>query len=37
MDAEQIAEGRDRWQARYDAARKSERDYTTLSGTEVGP
>ena len=37
MDAEQIAEGRARWQARYDAARKSERDYTTLSGTEVDP
>ncbi|PZS27902.1 MAG: methylmalonyl-CoA mutase, partial [Pseudonocardiales bacterium] len=35
MDAEQIAEGRDRWQARYDAGRKSDRDYTTLSGTEV--
>jgi methylmalonyl-CoA mutase, N-terminal domain len=37
MDAEQIAEGRARWQARYDAARTSERDYTTLSGTEVDP
>src|SRR5664279_3591989 len=37
MDAEQIAEGRARWQARYDAARKSERDYTTLSGDEVDP
>ncbi|MGH8962266.1 MAG: methylmalonyl-CoA mutase family protein, partial [Jatrophihabitantaceae bacterium] len=37
MDAEQIADGRDRWQARYDAARKSDRDYTTLSGTELEP
>ncbi|MDQ6849980.1 MAG: methylmalonyl-CoA mutase family protein [Actinomycetota bacterium] len=37
MDAEQIDEGRGRWQARYDAARKSERDYTTLSGVEVEP
>ncbi|MEP7180390.1 MAG: methylmalonyl-CoA mutase family protein, partial [Pseudonocardiales bacterium] len=37
MDAEQIAEGRARWQARYDAAGKSERDYTTLSGTDVEP
>ena len=37
MDAEQIAEGRARWQARYDAARKAERDYTTLSGEDVEP
>ena len=37
MDAEQNAEGRARWRARYEAARKSERDYTTLSGTEVDP
>ena len=37
MDAEQIAEGRARWQARYDAARTSERDYTTLSGAQVDP
>ncbi|MFN2518290.1 MAG: methylmalonyl-CoA mutase [Jatrophihabitantaceae bacterium] len=37
MDAEQIAEGQARWQARYDAARKRERDYTTLSGTELDP
>jgi len=37
MDAEQIAAGRARWQERYDAARKSERDYTTLSGTELEP
>jgi methylmalonyl-CoA mutase N-terminal domain/subunit len=37
MDADQISEGRARWQARYEAARKSERDYTTLSGVEVEP
>jgi methylmalonyl-CoA mutase, N-terminal domain len=37
MDAEQIAEGRARWQARYDAARQTDRDYTTLSGVEVAP
>ncbi|MEO9139970.1 MAG: methylmalonyl-CoA mutase family protein [Jatrophihabitans sp.] len=37
MDAEQIAEGRARWQDRYDKARKAERDYTTLSGSEVEP
>jgi methylmalonyl-CoA mutase N-terminal domain/subunit len=37
MDAEQIAEGDGRWRARYDAARKAERDYTTLSGTPVEP
>jgi methylmalonyl-CoA mutase, N-terminal domain len=37
MDAEQIAEGRARWQRRYDAARKGERDFTTLSGAEVDP
>jgi len=37
VDAEQNAEGRARWRARYEAARKSERDYTTLSGTEVDP
>ncbi len=37
MDAAQIAEGRARWQARYAAASKAERDYTTLSGVEVEP
>ncbi len=37
MDADEIRAGRERWQARYDAARKSERDYTTLSGLEVDP
>jgi methylmalonyl-CoA mutase N-terminal domain/subunit len=28
---------RDRWQARYDAARKRDADFTTLSGLEVEP
>jgi methylmalonyl-CoA mutase, N-terminal domain len=37
MDSQQIAEGHARWRARYDAARKSERDSTTLSGDEVEP
>ncbi len=37
MDAEDIAAGKARWQERYDKARKADRDYTTLSGTEVDP
>jgi methylmalonyl-CoA mutase, N-terminal domain len=37
MDAEQIAAGRARWQQRYDAAHKQDRDFTTLSGVEVEP
>jgi methylmalonyl-CoA mutase N-terminal domain/subunit len=41
MDADQIAEGTQRWQARYDAARAAgqiaDRDFTTLSGVEVEP
>jgi methylmalonyl-CoA mutase N-terminal domain/subunit len=37
MDSEQIADGHARWRARYDAARKSEGDFTTLSGEEVEP
>ncbi|MFI5845093.1 methylmalonyl-CoA mutase [Catenuloplanes sp. NPDC051500] len=37
MDAEQIAAGRERWQARYDAARKRDADFTTLSGETVAP
>src|SRR5688572_11350478 len=37
MDADQIAAGRSRWQQRYDAARKREADFTTLSGTTVEP
>ncbi|MCW2568921.1 MAG: methylmalonyl-CoA mutase, partial [Mycobacterium sp.] len=35
MDADQIASGRARWQARYDAARKRDADFTTLSGAPV--
>jgi methylmalonyl-CoA mutase, N-terminal domain len=37
MNAEEIAAGRARWQARYDAARKRDADFTTLSGTPVDP
>jgi methylmalonyl-CoA mutase N-terminal domain/subunit len=37
MDAEQIAAGRTRWQQRYNAAHKQDRDFTTLSGVEVAP
>ncbi|GAB3962581.1 methylmalonyl-CoA mutase family protein [Plantactinospora veratri] len=37
MNAEEIAAGRARWQARYDAARKREADFTTLSGMPVEP
>ncbi|GAA0474590.1 methylmalonyl-CoA mutase family protein [Streptomyces sp. NPDC046215] len=37
MDAERIDEGRRRWQARYDAARKRDADFTTLSGDPVDP
>ncbi|MDQ0368891.1 acyl-CoA mutase large subunit family protein [Catenuloplanes indicus] len=37
MDAEQIAAGRARWQARYDAARTRDADFTTLSGETVAP
>ncbi|NJQ07447.1 acyl-CoA mutase large subunit family protein [Streptomyces lonarensis] len=37
MDADAIAEGRRRWQARYDAARKRDADFTTLSGDQVDP
>ncbi len=33
MDAHEIAAGRERWQGRYDAARKRDADFTTLSGT----
>ncbi|HEY3553431.1 MAG TPA: methylmalonyl-CoA mutase family protein, partial [Solirubrobacterales bacterium] len=32
-----IEDGRQRWQARYDAARKRDADFTTLSGVEVAP
>src|SRR3954468_24455186 len=34
---DEFAAGRDRWQARYDAAKKRDADFTTLSGDEVAP
>jgi methylmalonyl-CoA mutase N-terminal domain/subunit len=34
---EEIAAGRERWQARFDAARTRDADFTTLSGVEVAP
>jgi isobutyryl-CoA mutase large subunit len=37
MDAEAIEQGRRRWQERYDAARKRDADFTTLSGDPVAP
>src|SRR3954463_11474029 len=37
MDSADIAAGRERWQKRYDAARKRDADFTTLSGTAVDP
>jgi methylmalonyl-CoA mutase, N-terminal domain len=37
MDAQDIAAGRERWQRRYDEARKRDADFTTLSGTPVEP
>jgi methylmalonyl-CoA mutase N-terminal domain/subunit len=37
MDAADIAAGRQRWQQRYDAARKRDADFTTLSGSAVDP
>jgi methylmalonyl-CoA mutase N-terminal domain/subunit len=37
MRAEEIAAGRARWQARYDAASKRDADFTTLSGVPVEP
>lgn len=37
MDADAIEEGRRRWQARYDAARTRDADFTTLSGDPVEP
>ncbi|WP_433297275.1 acyl-CoA mutase large subunit family protein [Actinoplanes sp. CA-030573] len=37
MDAADIAAGRERWQRRYDASRKREADFTTLSGVTVDP
>jgi methylmalonyl-CoA mutase N-terminal domain/subunit len=37
MEARDIADGRERWQARYDAAAKRDADFSTLSGTAVDP
>jgi methylmalonyl-CoA mutase N-terminal domain/subunit len=37
MHADEIAAGRARWQARFDAARKRQADFTTLSGATVQP
>ncbi|MFI6350689.1 methylmalonyl-CoA mutase [Streptomyces sp. NPDC050560] len=37
MGTEEIAEGRRRWQARYDAAYKRDADFTTLSGDRTEP
>src|SRR4051794_5970602 len=37
MDSKDIEEGRRRWQERFDASRRREADFTTLSGTEVQP
>ncbi|WP_329498158.1 methylmalonyl-CoA mutase [Kitasatospora herbaricolor] len=37
MDAEEIERGRQRWQQRYDSARKRDADFSTLSGDEVAP
>jgi methylmalonyl-CoA mutase N-terminal domain/subunit len=37
VDANEIADGRERWQRRYDAARKRDADFTTLSGMAVDP
>lgn len=37
MDAHAIEEGRSRWQARYDKARKRDADFSTLSGDPVDP
>ncbi|MEV8513100.1 methylmalonyl-CoA mutase family protein [Dactylosporangium sp. NPDC051484] len=37
MDAHDIAEGRARWQRRYDEASKRDAGFTTLSGTRLEP
>ncbi len=37
MSPEEIAAGRARWQSRYDASRRRDADFTTLSGMEVAP
>jgi isobutyryl-CoA mutase large subunit len=37
VDPNQIAEGRQRWQQRFDEAAKRDADFTSLSGREVAP
>ncbi|MEV0405462.1 methylmalonyl-CoA mutase family protein [Actinoallomurus sp. NPDC050550] len=37
MEIRDIEEGRRRWQERYDASRRRDADFTTLSGVEVEP
>ncbi|NUR60604.1 MAG: methylmalonyl-CoA mutase, partial [Catenulispora sp.] len=37
VPADEIRAGRARWQERYDAARKRDADFTTISGTGVEP
>jgi methylmalonyl-CoA mutase N-terminal domain/subunit len=37
VEASEIEAGRQRWQDRFDAARKRDADFTTLSGVEVDP
>ncbi|WP_329253021.1 methylmalonyl-CoA mutase family protein [Actinoallomurus sp. NBC_01490] len=37
MDMQDIEEGRRRWQERFDASRRRDADFTTLSGVEVEP
>jgi len=37
MNADEVEAGRARWQARYDAARKRDADFTTLSGIATEP
>jgi methylmalonyl-CoA mutase N-terminal domain/subunit len=37
VNPDEIARGRERWQRRYDEARKRDAEFTTLSGLEVDP
>jgi methylmalonyl-CoA mutase N-terminal domain/subunit len=37
VDADEIQQGRERWQRRFDAVPVREADFTTLSGVEVEP
>ena len=37
MDVDGIAEGRERWQRRYDTTQKRDADFSTLSGSPVDP